>query len=169
MAPRGRTALIAVLWIGLVAALAWYVRATLRVSGDLRLFLPAPHTRTERLILQEVSEGPASRLLMVALRGASAPQLAATSSRLAAALRRDPAFGLIENGADLLGTIPQSLLPYRYLLSPTLDRQHLDAAYLHRQLLEREEDLASPAAGLLEPWLPSDPTLETLKVLQSWR
>jgi predicted exporter len=166
---RGRTTLIAVLWLGIVAALAVYVRATLHVSGDLRLFLPAPHTSTERLILQELSEGPASRLLMVALTGADAARLAESSRRLAAALRRDPAFRLIENGENLLATIPESLLPYRYLLSPTLDQHRLDAAYLHEQLLAREQDLSSPAASLLESWLPRDPTLETLKVLQSWQ
>ncbi len=167
--PRARTALVAVLWLGLIAGLGLYVRATLHVSGDLRLFLPAPHTRTEGLILQEVSAGPASRLLMVALAGADTAQLAESSHRLAAALRRDPAFRLIENGENLLATIPESLLPYRYLLSPTLDHTSFDAAYLRRELLEREKDLASPAASLLEAWLPRDPTLETLKVLDSWR
>lgn len=169
MAPRTRTLLIGALWLGLIAALGVYVRMSLRVSGDLRLFLPAPRTRTERLILEEVSAGPASRLLMVALTGADASRLAESSRRLAAALRRDAAFRLIENGENLLATIPASLLPYRYLLSPTLDHARLDAAYLHRELIERQEDLASPAASLLEPWLPRDPTLETLKVLDSWR
>ncbi|HEY2592084.1 MAG TPA: MMPL family transporter, partial [Steroidobacteraceae bacterium] len=157
------------LWLGVLAGLAVYVRATLRVSGDLRLFLPAPRTRTERLILREVSEGPAARLLMVALSGADTRHLADTSRRLAAALRSDPAFRLVENGENLLGTIPESLLPYRYLLSPTLDHDRLDTAYLHRELTAREQDLTSPAASLLETWLPRDPTLETLKVLESWR
>ncbi len=181
MDSRGRTALVAILWGGLVGLCAAYIHATLRVSGDLRLFMPTPRTRAERLILEEVSEGPASRLLMVALsdaesgRGAGSSRdgaverLAESSQRLASALRSDPAFALVANGADPLATIPASLLPYRYLLSPTLDRERLDAGYLHRQLIERERDLSSPAAGLLEPWLPSDPTLETLKVLESWR
>lgn len=161
--------LVAVLWLAVIAGLALYTRATLRVSGDLRLFLPAPHTQTEQLILGEISSGPASRLLMIALRGADPAQLAESSRSLAASLRRDAAFRLIENGENLLATIPDSLLPYRYLLAPTLDHERLDAAYLHRELLEREKDLASPAASLLESWLPRDPTLETLKVLESWR
>lgn len=145
------------------------MRSALHVSGDLRQFLPTPHTRTEQLILEEASQGPASRLLMVALSGAQTSSLAESSSRLAAALRQDPDFRLVENGANLLATIPESLLPYRYLLSPTLDHARFDAAYLHRELLAREEDLSSPAASLLEPWLPRDPTLETLKVLESWQ
>ncbi|MGB6450555.1 MAG: MMPL family transporter, partial [Steroidobacteraceae bacterium] len=110
----------------------------------------------------------AARLLMVALRGADAERLAETSRRLASAVRADPAFALVANGENLLSAIPDSLLPYRYLLSPTLDHERLDAGYLHRELDERERDLSSPAASLLEPWLPRDPTLETLKVLESW-
>jgi predicted exporter len=166
--PRGRTAILAVVWVGLIGLSAAYIRVTLRVSGDLRLFLPSPHTPAERLILDEVSEGPASRLLMIALHGAAASELAATSRRLGAALRADPSFELVTNGANLLSAIPRALLPYRYLLSPTLDHHRLDERYLHAELLERERDLASPAASLLEPWLASDPTLETLKVLKSW-
>ena len=168
MTRRSRTAVLAIIWAGLVGLAAAYIHATLRVSGDLRLFLPSPQTRAERLILDEVSEGPASRLLMVALHGAPAAELAETSLKLAQALRADPSFELVTNGANQLSAIPPALLPYRYLLSPTLDHHRLDASYLHAELIEREHDLASPAASLLESWLPSDPTLETLKVLDSW-
>ncbi|MGB6452419.1 MAG: hypothetical protein WBE92_16830, partial [Steroidobacteraceae bacterium] len=78
MAPRGRTALVAILWAGFLGLAGAYIHATLHVSGDLRLFMPTPHTRAEKLILEEVSEGPAARLLMVALRGADAERLAET-------------------------------------------------------------------------------------------
>jgi predicted exporter len=159
---------IGVIWIGALLLLGGYVLARLKVSGDLRLFLPTPRTRTERLILEQVSAGPASRLLMVALTGADAEHLADCSQRLATALRSDSRFRFVANGENLLSTIPEGLLPYRYLLSPTLDHQRLDAAFLHRELVARERDLASPAASLLEPWLPRDPTLEILKVLESW-
>jgi predicted exporter len=167
MVSSGRVA-IGILWIALLGLLATYVLAKLRVSGDLRLFLPTPRTRTERLILEEVSSSPASRLLLLALTGADAESLAETSQRLAGELRADHAFVFVANGENLLSTIPQSLLPYRYLLSPTLDRVALNASFLHRELTARERDLASPAAGLLEPWLPRDPTLEILTVLESW-
>ncbi|HEY9111383.1 MAG TPA: xanthomonadin transporter, partial [Rhodanobacteraceae bacterium] len=56
----------------------------------------------------------------------------------------------------------------RYLLSPTLDTHHLDAGYLRAQLQQRVEDLSSPAASMLEPWLRRDPTLETLKLARLW-
>jgi predicted exporter len=160
---------LAILWVASIALAAWYIHAHLRVSGDLRLFLPAARTPAQQLLLQEVSEGPATRLLLVTLTGAGTDDLAESSQRLVTALRADPAFRLVENGENRLDSVPEALLPYRYLLSTTLDREHFTAAFLRSQLEERERDLASPAAGLLEPWLPRDPTLEILKLLESWQ
>ncbi|MCT7061866.1 hypothetical protein, partial [Salmonella enterica] len=66
------------------------------------------------------------------------------------------------------GELDDALLPYRYLLSPTLDDQRLDAAYLRDQLEQRLDDLSSPAASLLKGLLPRDPTLEVLKLAERW-
>ena len=138
------------------------------IGTDLRLFMPSPQTPQERLILDEIGEGPASRMLLLAISGPD-PQAAADTSRaLAAALRASGEFRLVANGESSLDAIPDSLLAYRYLLSPTLDHSALDAGFLRAQLEERVRDLASPAAGFLEPWLPRDPTLELLKLADSW-
>ena len=61
-----------------------------------------------------------------------------------------------------------SLLPYRYLLSPTLDTATFDTKFLHDELSERVADVASPAADLLNDLLPRDPTMEVLKLAQRW-
>jgi len=168
MARSGASALVLLVWAAAIAAAAAVIFARLQVSGDLRLFMPAPHTSAERLILQEVSEGPGSRLLMLVLSGAPPDSLAASSQALVAALRTDASFRLVSNGENRLDVVPDRLLPYRYLLSPTLDHQRLDANYLRSELTERQRDLASPAASLLEPIIPRDPTLEIVKLLQSW-
>jgi predicted exporter len=165
---RGAARLTALLWLALLAAAGLLIHHSLRISGDLRLFMPAAHDAVGRLLLDEVSEGPAAKLLLVAINGAPPEALAATSQKLSAALRSDAAFGFVSNGEQRLDMVPDALLPYRYLLSPTLDSQPLDTDYLRDQLQQREQDLASPAATLLTPLLPRDPTLELLKVLQSW-
>src|SRR5580693_2514437 len=100
--------------------------------------MPTPHDPVGRLLLQEVSEGPAAKLLLLSIQGAAPEALAATSQQLAAALRADPAFGFVSNGEQRLDMVPDALLPYRYLLSPTLDSNRLDAEYLREQLQERE-------------------------------
>ncbi len=168
MTRRARAGLLAA-WLGVIALLGWYVQARLIISGDLRLFMPSPQTRTERLLLEEIGESPASRLLLLALDGAEPEVLAESSQALAEALREDTRFGLVSNGATSLDAIPESLLPYRYLLSSTLDTEKLDTAFLRDQLTERLHDLSSPAGSVLEPLIPRDPTLEVLKLAESWQ
>jgi predicted exporter len=166
---RGGRAALLVGWVGAIALLGLYVQQHLIISGDLRLFMPSPKTPVERLLLEEVGESPASRLLLVALEGAEPETLAESSQALAEALRNDPQFGLVSNGSTSLDAIPEQLLPYRYLLSSTLDHSRFDATYLREQLNERLEDLSSPAASVLEPLIPRDPTLELLKLAEEWQ
>lgn len=168
MQGESRKALLFAGWVAVVAGLGWYVGSTLKVGTDLRLFMPSPRTAQERLILEEIGESPASRMLLLAISGGSAEAAADTSRTLAQALRTTGDFATVSNGETDLSAIPGSLLAYRYLLSPTLDDNRMDAAFLHAQLAERVRDLGSPAAGFLEPWLPRDPTLEILKLAESW-
>ena len=157
------------LWIAALALLGWFVQRQLVIGADLRLFLPNPVTAEQRLLLEEIGEGPASRVLVIALAGAEPPALADASRALVDALRENPNFRVITNGEVTLDAVPDELLPYRFLLSPTLDTQPLDDKYLHSELLARGRDLSSPAGAFLEEWLPRDPTLELLKLLQRWQ
>ncbi|TAN04974.1 MAG: xanthomonadin transporter [Rhodanobacteraceae bacterium] len=155
-------------WLVVVAALGWVVARHLKISSDLRDFVPPARTADQALLLDEIGKGPGSRLLLLAISGVPPARLAALSRGLDHALARDPAFERVANGGQDLAHLASGLLPYRYLLSPTLDSHRLDAAYLHAQLQQRVEDLSSPAAALLEPWLRRDPTLETLKLARRW-
>ena len=157
-------------WLGLwlVALLLLYlgVAQSLRVSSDLRLFLPEAVTAEQGLILDGIGEGPASRMLLVALTGTDAPSLAMTSQRLMEELRGNRAFLRVDNGS--VDAVPGFVTEYRYLLSPAWDRWPLDAATLREALTDRLQDLASPAAPVLEPLIPADPTLEVLEIAESW-
>lgn len=167
-APR-RLAL-ALLWLAALVAVGWAVTLRLQLSGDLRRFMPEPQTPAQKLLIDELGEGPGARLLLVALSGADAQTLAAQSQAMQAALAADDRFEFVANGADAgLDAIPERLRPYRYLLSPTLDTQRFDTAMLRAALDERVQDLGSPAAALIEPLLPFDPTLETLKLADAWQ
>ena len=167
MRRSGRVALLAG-WLLVLAALGWMVSQRLTVSTDLRSFMPAPTTPDQRLLMAQVGDGPGSRLLLLTIAGRPDAALAALSKALAQALKRDPRYPQVLNGSFDLGALDPQLLPYRYLLSPTLDTQPLDEAYLTDQLQQRVDDLSSPAAGLLKGLLPRDPTLETLKLATRW-
>jgi predicted exporter len=157
-----------VTWLLVLAALGWIVAQRLHVTTDLRSFMPAPTTPDQRLLMDQVGEGPASRLLLLAIDGAPSASLARLSRGLAVALKHDPRYAQVLNGNVDLGALPDGLLAYRYLLSPTLDTQALDEPYLADQLQQRVDDLSSPGASLLKPLLPRDPTLEVLKLAQLW-
>ena len=49
--------------------------------------------------------------------------LADVSRALVESLRENPNFRVITNGEVSLDAVPDELLPYRFLLSPTLDTQ----------------------------------------------
>jgi predicted exporter len=160
--------LLAVWLTGIVAAGA-FARRHLEVGSDLRLFLPAPETAEQRLLIEGIGEGPAARVLVIALEGAPPERLADASRAVVDALRDDGSFVLVANGEIAADAFPEALLPYRYLLSSTLDTRRLDADYLTAALDARAKDLASPAGLFIEPLLPRDPTLELVKVLERWQ
>lgn len=171
---RSARATLLILWLLALAGLGWMVSQRLKVGTDLRSFMPAPTTPDQRLLMEQVGDGPGSRLLLLAIsRSTVAPaasdrQLATLSQGLVGALGHDPRYSQVLNGSFDLGALDPALLPYRYLLSPTLDTQPLDEAYLADQLQQRLDDLSSPAASLLKGLLPRDPTLETLKLAERW-
>jgi len=169
LSARSRIAL-ALLWLAVLALAAWAITQRLQLSGDLRKFMPAAETPAQKLLIDELGEGPGSRLLLMSISGADVPTLAAQSQALRAALAARAEFALVANGGDAsLEAIPERLRPYRYLLSDTFDARPLDEATLREELDARVQDLGSPAASLVEPLLPADPTLETLKLAERWQ
>jgi len=170
MSPRTRLAFV-LLWLGLLVVAALFVSRHLHLSGDLRAFMPAPETPEQRLLIDELGDGPGSRLLLMAISGADRETLAAQSRALRAALADDERIELVANGSEAeagLEAIPERLRPYRYLLSPGLDQRPLGEDVLREAIQDRLQDLGSPAGGLVEPLLPSDPTLEILTLAQAW-
>ena len=157
------------LWCALLAlGIAW-VQTHLKVSADLRLFMPSPRTEEQRLLIQNIGESPASRLLLLAIGGDQPDKVAAISRRLATALATREEFAFVANGDQPAPGIPDKLLAYRYLITDSFDAAPLDENRLAAELEERAADMATPAAGFLEEWLPRDPTLELLHLAQRWQ
>jgi predicted exporter len=155
-------------WLFVLVCAAFVVQRNLVLSSDLRSFMPPAQTADQRLLLDQIGEGPASRLLLLSIAGAPEDTLAQLSRGLTQALHGNAHFARVLNGEADLSALDPALLPYRFLLSPTLDSHSFDASFLHDELQQRIEDLGSPAAGMLKPWLARDPTLEVLKLAQRW-
>lgn len=166
--PIARTGL-ALLWLAGLLALGAWIGNTLKLSGDLRMFMPEARTPAQKLLLDELGEGPGSRLLLLAVSGSDPATLAAQSKALRARLQaQGDTFSMVGNGDQSLSdAIPPRWMPYRFLLTDRYDVHPLDAASLHAALVERVQDLGSPAADMIEPMLPRDPTLELLHVAET--
>ncbi|HHW4678327.1 MAG TPA: MMPL family transporter [Xylella sp.] len=159
---------IALLWLVLLVVVAWWLSDRLPLTGDLRKFMPEAQTPAQKLLLEELGEGPGSRLLLMSLRGSDPATLVRQSQALRQRLaEQDKVFELVANGSSVgLGSIPARLMPYRYLLTDSFDAAPLDAAQLKQALQMRIQDLGSPASSLIEPLLPRDPTLEVVHVAE---
>ena len=131
-------------WTASLAALGLFIERRLDIGSDLRLFLPAPKTTEQRLLLDAIGEGPASRLLVVTLENASPEELAATSSALAESLRGNEQFRFVANGELGVDSLPEELLPYRYLLAADDSARAFDRSRLREALEARARDLALP-------------------------
>ena len=156
-------------WAVLLALGSLVVTRTLTVDSDLRLFLPAATSAEERILLDELKEGPGTRVLLVALSGVSQDQLPSLSERVANRLRENAAFSRVENGTLQSDPALQDLmLRYRYLLSPREHGCACDPASLKQELDARLQELGSPAGALAEDLLLRDPSGELQAILARW-
>lgn len=169
MAAQFRQAQGLLVWAVLVALASWWAARAVQVDSDLRLFLPEPATPAERILLEELKEGPGTRMLLVALEGADATTLATVSDQVTAMLRADPLFSRVENGSlDPDPRLLERVMQYRYLLSPRPGGCACDAAQLQRELEARLTELGSPAGALSQELLLRDPSGEVQAILDRW-
>jgi len=156
---------VLVVWLGCVA-LAAVVVARARYITDLSGFLPAHPTPTQQLLVDQLRDGPASRLILIAIEQGDAAARARVSIGLVERLRKDPAFASVDNGAAVAGQRDREFLfQHRYLLSEAVDAQRFTAAGLGAAIRETIDNLASPAGLLFKSLLPRDPTGELLNVI----
>ena len=88
MKPTAAGLLLLAAWIAAIAAAGLFAARHLAVASDLRLFLPTAGTADQRWLLDTLGEGPAARVLVVALSGAAPDKLGRLAGRCLGAPRR---------------------------------------------------------------------------------
>jgi predicted exporter len=163
MSPR--RASVAGIWLCCIA-LACIVVARARYITDLSAFLPAKPTPLQQLLVDQLRDGPASRLILIAIEQGDAGTRAKVSAVMAAALRRDPEFLSVNNGEPVTAQRDREFLyQHRYLLSDNVSAARFSVPGLHDAIADTIDDLASPAGLIVKSLLPSDPTGEMLHIL----
>ncbi len=153
------------LWLCCVA-LAAVIVARAHYITDLSAFLPASPTPTQQLLVDQLRDGPASRLILIAIEGGDAGARARVSVAMAARLRRDRQFSSVNNGEPVTAERDREFLfEHRYLLSDQVSAARFSEQGLHAALLDTLDELASPVGLMLKPLLPNDPTGEMLHII----
>jgi len=160
-----RRARIVGTWLALVV-LAAAIAARARYVTDLSAFLPASPTPMQRLLIDQLRVGPASRLILVSLEGADLKTRAEVSVAMAHRLRDDREFASINNGEAVTADRDRAFVfEHRYALSEAVTPQRFTPQGLKAALEATIEGLASPEGLLLKSLVPDDPTGETLQVI----
>lgn len=164
MTRSGRVAVLA--WAAaLLLAMAWLVRGV-EITTDLSAFLPSAATPEQALLVTQLRDGVASRMILVGIEGADEAALARMSRTLAQDLAGDARFAFVTNGdATRLQRERELAFRWRYLLSPAVTADHFTVAGLRASLEEAMRMIASPLASLVKPTLAADPTGEMLSLL----
>ena len=159
-----RGARIPALWLGCLA-LASIIVARAHYITDLSAFLPAKPTPKQQLLVDQLRDGPASRLMLIAFEQGDAAARAKVSVATASRLRRDPQFSGVNNGEPVTAQRDREfLLRHRYLLSDSVTAARFSATGLHAALADTMDSLASSAGLLIKSLLPNDPTGELLHI-----
>ncbi len=162
-ARSGRTAIA--LWLAFMLACGVLISRS-QFTTDLSAFLPRSPTPAQQLLLEQIRDGLASRLILVGIEGADASTRARLSKQIAQRLRADPAFVSVNNGEPVSAERDRAyLFNNRYLLSPAVTPAHFGVDGLHTALSDSLDLLASPAGLLVKSLLPRDPTGEMLQLL----
>jgi predicted exporter len=162
MAQRAR---VLILWLGAVAFAAFIV-ARAHYITDLSAFLPSNPTPTQQLLVDQLRDGPASRLILIALEQGDAAGRARVSQAMVEQLRKDARFSSVNNGEAAADQRDREFLfQHRYLLSESVDAGRFSASGLNAAIAETIGNLASPAGLLFKSLLPRDPTGELLNII----
>ena len=118
------------------------------------------------MLLDQIHDGLASRLILVAIEGADAPTRAKLSKQVAQVLRTNSAFVSVNNGEPVNAERDRAFLfNNRYLLSPAVTPARFSVDGLHAALSDSIDLLASPAGLAIKSLLPRDPSGEMVQLL----
>ncbi len=160
-----------VLWFYLLfmALAAWQLLFHTQVQTDMSAFMPKAQNQEQQLLLQQLAEGPAARLWMLALSHASSEVLADVSVKLAQKANNSPLVNHVINGGMVLDkTTQERLFEYRYLLSDRITSESFGHQRLQQIFTELLQVLRSPLSTFSKQLSQSDPSGEFLHLLRSF-
>ena len=136
---------------------------------SLRLPAPGAPSASQRVLIEQLREGPAARLIIAAIGGGDAAARAQSRPPVAQGLRADPRFAIgQQRDAQGLQADREFLFRHRYLLSEAVTPQRFTASGLHEAIASSLDALAAPEALLLKELFAQDPTGSCSRSSMPW-
>ncbi|MET3494791.1 MMPL family transporter [Variovorax boronicumulans] len=158
-------AVVLLAWL-LVLVCGAVVISRTQIGADLSAFLPKSPDLRQRVLIEQLQSGVASRTIMMGIEGGAAAEQRATVSRaVAKSMRESQLFDLIQNGD--VGDWSEAgawVLQHRYQLSPGVTPAQFTTDGLRDAINETLSMLGTPAGNAIKPLLDRDPTGETQRI-----
>ncbi|RZL87289.1 MAG: transporter [Variovorax sp.] len=167
-APGGRRVALALgIWLALLL-LGIALIARTHFSADLSAFLPESPDARQRVLIEQLQSGVASRTVFIGIDGGKdAAQRAAVSRAVAASMRESGLFDQVQNGdAGDWKEAGTWLVEQRYRLSPGVAPERFTVEGLRDAISDTLSLLGTPAGNAIKPLLERDPTGETQRIAE---
>ena len=154
-------------WLVCIVVAA-YMTATTNYVADLSAFLPSTPTAEQGVLLDQLKDGVAARLVLLGIEGGTAEQRGSASLAFAKTLRKSDLFDAVHNGDNSgFEATGKFLFEHRYLLSPAVDAQRFTVEGLRNGIDEATSLLGTPAGAAIKSVILRDPTGETVRMAEN--
>lgn len=161
-----RPAAIAIWLVGLAAAI-WVIALT-PFTTDMSAFLPRSPDPAQQVLVEQLRDGVASRLILIGLEGGTPETRADISREMGAKLKDRKDFAFVDNGQGGIGASDQDYIwRNRYVLSAQVAPERFSQAGLRHALDDDLNLLASGLAPLLKDSIARDPTGEVIAIVRA--
>ncbi len=137
-------------------------------TADMSAFLPRHPTPRQQILIDQISDGFASRIIVVGIEGVSPNELAKMSASMGNSLRSGTDFSIVLNGQSKSAAKDQTLLfDNRFILSPAMSEPgHMSIEGLRNAMQETLFEISSSTGLFTKSLLNRDPTGESLEVIK---
>lgn len=163
-----RRLLVIGFWLLFAIGALGTIATNLTTTSDISAFLPKAKSSQQQLLLQQLTQGATTRLLLLAIEGGEQNKLIDTNKQFARHLRTMEGIVSVGNGElQHASALLQWIMDYRYLLwAGTSDS--LSAAGLRTALEARLLEIRSGISPVTARQITQDPALASLQILRSW-
>ena len=136
-------------------------------TADMSAFLPQNPSPRQQILIDQISEGFASRALIISIEGAPIPVLTRLSKNFSRRLQDGGNFSSVSNGQSTFSNNDNALLfANRYLLSPAMGLDRMSPNGLRAAISESLAEVGSSTGLFSKSLLSQDPTGESIEVIK---